>query len=134
MSRLLLTILALLAAFSSAPLIAGNDSFFVPGTPEEVREAMNQLGGGGILNFPGPPCLKALLATGGVDEEGKVYYQAGGGLLGVARGQLHPVPGGTRVELNSDVLSEQLHRTAVGTPEAIARKVIHQIQQNRRRR
>ncbi len=117
----------------SATAYAADDSFFVSASPAEVRQAMNQLGADGLMQVPGPRCLKSVLVQGGVDSRGRVRYTAGGGLLGQATGQLREVDGGTEVQITANVVSPGLHRLVMGTPQDIAAKIDRQVRENRRR-
>lgn len=130
-----LQILLLTALFFAAQSPAIDDSFSVEASPAEVRTAMNQLGGAALMAVPGPHCIKSVLVQGGVDTAGGIYYTAGGGLLGTATGQLHDNGDGTtRVEITAEVISDTLHRTVMGSPEALAEKITRQIAANRRQR
>lgn len=117
----------------SATAFAADDTFFVPASPEEVRRAMNQLGADGLMQVPGPRCLKSILVQGGVDSRGRVRYTAGGGFLGEATGQLREVDGGTEVQITAKVVSPELHRLVMGSPQDLAAKVDRQVRENRRR-
>ena len=132
MSRFAL-MLGLLTLTAAAGAYAVDDSFDVNASPAEVRRAMNDLGAAGLMSFPGPVCLKSLLVSGGVDHTGRMYYSAGYGLLGTPEGQLYQnADGSTHVEIHATVVSDELHRTVMGTPEEMARKITAQVVTNRR--
>ncbi|MCB0418933.1 MAG: hypothetical protein H6617_07915 [Bdellovibrionaceae bacterium] len=132
MSRLP-TIFALVLLFTCIGALAVNDSFDVDASPDEVRRAMNQLGAAGLMRIPGPLCLKSFLVSGGVSETGRVFFSAGNGLLGTATGQLYQnADGTTHVQIEASVVSDGLHRTVMGTPDDLARKILRQVEANRR--
>ncbi len=127
-----MTLIAITLFGTSSVSFAIDDSFFVPGSPEEVRNAMNQLGPAGLMNIPGPTCVKSILVEGDVDSDGNVRYQAARGMLGTATGQLRPVDGGTEVRIRAKVISDALHRAVMGSPEAMAEKITRRVEANRR--